>query len=313
MARENAGLENLGRVGFVGAGAVGATLARALAERGADVVAVAARSWAHADTLACGLPGARAMTPDEVVRTADLVFLAVPDDAIPACATGLPWHAEQRVVHLSGARGAEALSAAGERGARTAALHPLMTFTRAPLDTPVTTLLARLDGCTWALEVSDSAFDADLERVVAALGGHVIRLGAADRVPYHIAGVLASNYAVALLGAAVALWQAFGVDRADALQALLPLLRGTMENLSSAGLPHALSGPVARGDVGTIAAHLAWLDAHAASDPLLADLRDGYRALARLAVPLARTKGTLAPAAAESLRSLLDPPTPRDG
>jgi len=302
-------LSALGRIGVIGAGAAGAALARMLAARGADVAAVAARTLERAAALAAVLPRAAAMTPEQLVRACDLVFLAVPDDAIAPLAAALPWHTGQGAVHLSGAKAAAALAAVSAAGAHPAALHPLMTFARAPLDAPVAALLERVAGCAWALEADDAGMAAALERIVAALGGRVVRLAAGDRVPYHIAGVLASNYVVALIGAAVALWEGFGVGRDEALRALLPLLRGAVENLSGVGLPDALSGPVARGDAGTIAAHLAWLDAyttaHAGGSPELAALRDAYVALARLALPLGRAKGTLDAAAAERLARLL--------
>ncbi len=301
-------LDSLGRIGVIGAGAAGAALARMLATRGAEVVAVASRAPERAATLAAALPGAAAVTPERLVRACDLIFLAVPDDAIAPLAAALPWRAGQGAIHLSGAKDAAALGAVSAAGAHPAALHPLMTFARAPLDTPVVALLERVAGCTWALEADDAGLAAALARIVAVLDGRVVRLAAGDRVPYHIAAVLASNYVVALIGAAVALWEGFGVGGDEALRALLPLLRGAVENLSGVGLPDALSGPVARGDAGTIAAHLAWLDAHTADragSPELAALRDAYVALARLALPLGRAKGTLDVATAERLARLL--------
>lgn len=319
-----ASLASLGRIGVIGAGAAGAALARLLAARGADVAAVASRAPARAAALAATLPGATAATPEEVVRACDLIFLAVPDDAIAPLAAALPWRAGQGAVHLSGAKDAGALGAVSAAGAHPAALHPLMTFAKASLAVPVAALLEGIAGCAWALEADDAGLGAALERIVAALGGHVVRLAAGDRVPYHIAAVLASNYVVALIGAAVALWEGIGVDRDEALRALLPLLRGAVENLDGVGLPDALSGPVARGDAGTISAHLAWLDAHtaptapsAATDgppelAALSALRDAYVALARLALPLGQAKGTLDTAAAARLARLLTsaPPAP---
>jgi predicted short-subunit dehydrogenase-like oxidoreductase (DUF2520 family) len=310
-------LASLGRVGMIGAGAVGAALARMLAARGADIAAVASRAPERAAMLAAALPGAAAVTPDQLVRACDLVFLAVPDDAIAPLAAALPWHASQGAIHLSGAKDAAALGVVSAAGAHPAALHPLMTFARAPLDMPVAALLERVAGCAWALEADDAGLAATLARIVAALDGRVVRLAAGDRVPYHIAAVFASNYVVTLIGAAVALWEGFGVGRDEALRALLPLLRGAVENLSGVGLPDALSGPVARGDAGTVAAHLAWLDAHAiqaadhAGPPELAALRDAYVALARLALPLGQAKGTLdTTAAAQLIRLLASTPIP---
>ncbi|MGZ3716520.1 MAG: Rossmann-like and DUF2520 domain-containing protein, partial [Ktedonobacterales bacterium] len=285
---------------------VGSTLTRLLAACGADIRMVSARHLAHVWLLTRALPGhTQVGSPEDVVATCDLVFLAVPDDAITPLAESLPWRAGQGVVHLSGAHSAAALAACVARGAHPAALHPLMTFPRYPIDAPITPIMERVGGCTWALEAEDSSLTGQLEAIVAALDGRIVRLAAADRVPYHISGVLASNYVAALVGAGASLWQGFGVDRAEAVAALLPLLRATVESLADVGLPGALTGPVARGDAGTVAAHLAWLDAHAAEDPQIATLRDAYVALARLAIPIARQKGTLSEDAAVRLEALL--------
>jgi predicted short-subunit dehydrogenase-like oxidoreductase (DUF2520 family) len=124
-------------------------------------------------------------------------------------------------------------------------------------------------------------------------------------VAYLAGAVVVSNFVVVLTGAAVRMWESFGLDQATALRAMLPLLRAAVEKLETDGLPAALSGPVVRGDAGTIATHLAWLDALAIGDPEGAALRDAYRALALLAIPLAEAKGTLAPDDAERLRLVL--------
>lgn len=307
MKDTRARMAALGRVGVIGSGAVGGSLARALADSGATIVAVTARNLENAEALAGRIPGCRAVaTPAEVVAASDLILLAASDDAITPLAESLSWRAGQRVLHFSGALGARALAAAAERGASAAALHPLMTFTRALAAGPLGAILARLRGCVWALETEDEALREALRAMVAALGGRVALLTESDRIPYHIAGVLASNYVVTLMGAATALWESFGADRTLAREALLPLMRASVENLAVLEPAAALSGPIARGDIGTIRAHLDWLASAAASSPEMGALREAYLALARLAIPMAEAKGTLSPAQAEALRALLD-------
>ncbi len=303
-------LRALDSIGFVGAGAVATTLARALSARGARIVAVASRRPERAAALAADLPGCRPV-PDAaaVVAVADLVLLAVPDDAIAPLDAALPWRAGQLAVHFSGARGASALAHAAASDAAVAALHPLMIFPRPAPD--AASALARLAGCTWALEAPDPRASERLETLVAALGGRIVRLREADRVPYHLAAVLASNYVVALLGAAVALWQDFGIAGPVALEALVPLLRATVENLAALGPAAALAGPVARGDAGTVAAHMDWLATQVATHPHSgsvdsAALLTAYRALAELAIPLAEARGSLTPDAARALHALLE-------
>lgn len=301
-------LHGLGPWGFVGAGALGASLARALAAAGAHVAAVTARRPERAVALAASLPECASVpaAPD-VVRACGAVVLAVPDDAIAALDAALPWRSGQLAVHLSGARGLDALPQARAAGAHVAALHPLMIFPRA--EPSGEAALAHLAGCAWAVEASDAETRAALEAVVAALGGRAISLQPQDRIPYHLAAVLSSNYVVTLLGAAVAIWQDLGLDPALAREALLPLLRATVDRLAADGPAAALAGPVARGDVGTVAAHLGWLGARAEAGPAAAfdpaDLRAAYLALAKLTVPLARARGSLTPDAAERLLALL--------
>ena len=297
----------LGRIGIIGGGAVGGTLARALAAAGGSVQTIMARHVNHAKALARRIPGCRAVaTPDEVAAASDLVIVAVPDDAITPLAQSIPWSAGQRIIHLSGAMSTRALSAAVERGAVVAALHPLMTFTRALADAPIGEIQERLRGCVWALETVDDQLRDALRAMVEALGGRVTLLTEDDRIPYHIAGVLASNYVVALMGAAVTLWESFGADAQLAREALLPLLRASVENLATLDPSTALSGPIARGDIGTLRAHLAWLSEQASVDREMDGLRDAYLALARLTVPLAEAKGTLTTERAAMIRALLD-------
>lgn len=299
-------LARLGRIGFIGAGAAGSTLARALAAKGAHVTAVASRRPQRAEAVVELLPeGAQALPPEDIPDAADLIILAVADDAISSLADRLPWRRDQVVAHLSGARPADALAAVRERGALPAALHPLLTFPMALLEQPAEALVRRLQGCYWTLDAGDARAGAALETLVAGLDGRLLRLRGEDRVPYHIAAVFASNYVVALLGGSARLWETFGMAPEEAVRALLPLLRAAVESLATAGLPGALTGPLARGDAGTIAAHLAWLDTHAGEGGI-AEVRDAYLALARLALPLVEAQGGVSPAVVEELRAAVD-------
>ncbi|HZC06605.1 MAG TPA: DUF2520 domain-containing protein, partial [Ktedonobacterales bacterium] len=179
---------------------------------------------------------------------------------------------------------------------------------RALRDADSAQTLARLAGASWALECADTTLAERLTSFIAALGGHVNTLTEADRAPYHLSGVLASNYVVTLMSAATDLWAGWGVERDEALRALLPLLRATIENLEAVGLPAALTGPIARGDVGAVRIHEDWLRAHASETSDGQALRDAYAALGRLTLPLAREKGALDAEAAEALRRALDEP-----
>ena len=298
------------RVGVIGAGAVGNALLMALAAHGAALrltpVAVTSRTHAHAQAAADRAPGCAALTTlAALAERCDLIFIATSDDAIGAIAERVAWRRGQGVVHLSGAQSVAPLAAAAARGALVAALHPLMTFPQALRAADPAQTLARMAGATWALECDDVGLAARLSAFVAALSGRVIALSAADRAPYHLSGALASNYVVTLLGAAADLWAGWGVERAEALRALLPLLRATVESLEALGLPDALTGPIARGDVGAVRIHEQWLRAHTQSLAEGPALLEAYAALARLTLPLAREKGGLSVEAAAAIERAL--------
>lgn len=281
----------LPRIGMVGVGAVGTTLAAALAACGYPVVALAGRTSARAAWLAEHLPSTPAVvSPAEAVQLAELVFLAVPDDALASVAAELPWQAGQAVVHCSGATPARVLAVAGERGALYGSFHPLLSISRV-LPTTADEVLARLEGCTFAIEAPAPLAEV-LEHMAAAFHARTVMLEERDRVPYHLAAVLTANYTVTLLAAATDLWASFGATREEALAALLPLLRSTLTNLAQLGLAQSLTGPIARGDLGTVFAHLRYIADQQGNASLNAALLDElYRTLGLLSLPLARAKG----------------------
>ena len=280
-------------IGFVGAGVVGGALARRLAEAGYPVVAVASRSFGSAVALAAAVPGCAALgSLDDVAAKAEVVFITTPDDAIASVAASTAWRAGQAVVHCSGALSVDVLAPAARAGVRVGSFHPLQTF--ASLDRA----LVSLTGTTFVLEGDDLPLLSTLQDMAEALGGRSVLLRSEDKVLYHAAAVLSSNYVVTLLQQAAELWEAFGRTKEEALTALLPLLRGTAANLESLGLPAALTGPISRGDLITVAKHLEALES-------FPDIAAVYRALAEATVPIALAKGRLAPDIAASLIQLL--------
>jgi len=182
------------------------------------------------------------------------------------------------------------LSTAAANGVETGCLHPLQTFATRETSPD-------LHGTYFAVEAED-VLDSVLREMVEALGGIAITLRAEDRALYHASAVLASNYVVTLLKLATDLWLRLGYDRATALQALLPLLRGAVDNLETLGVPAALTGPVARGDVESVRRHI---EALADGAP---ELLDVYRALGIETIPVALAKGGLSDAGASALKEL---------
>jgi predicted short-subunit dehydrogenase-like oxidoreductase (DUF2520 family) len=282
------------RIAIIGAGMVGRSLALALTARGANVVAIASRHHASAQHAAreAGIPEAPA-SPAEAARQANLVVLAVPDAAIaPVCqqiADQGGFEPGDVAMHLSGACTSDALAAARRAGAAALAFHPIQTFARPDPDL--------FDGITCAVQGDPHAVDLALA-LARFLGAAGVPVRPQDKPLYHAALAIACNYAVTLADAGAELLRDTGFgDRA--LHALLPLLRGTVENLARTGLPDALTGPIARGDIETVRSHLTALETHA---PHLLPV---YRSLGIQTAALARRKGTLSGDAERELLRLL--------
>lgn len=281
------------KLGFIGAGTVGSALAVRLSERGYQVVAVASRSFSSAEKLAGSINGCRAYEDFQLVAdNADLVFLTTPDDAIPIVAARVNWHSGQSVVHCSGADSTAILEPAAKMGASTGCIHPLQTFAS------ISKAIENIPGSTFALEAGPGLLDV-LKDIVYTLDGKPVILRSADKVAYHAAAVIASNYLVTLVKMATDLWQTFDVPREEATAALLPLLRGTLNNIANIGIPNCLTGPIARGDTGTVKKHLEMMER------VTPEILPAYRQLGLQTVPVALAKGKLNDTAARELEEIL--------
>ena len=273
---------NTTRIGFIGAGVLGNGLALALAQRGYNVAGSASRSLVSAESLAARIPGCRALeSPQELADGVDLVFITTPDSVISSVAAAVKWRFGHAVVHCCGAAGPDILQPAAEQGASTGAFHPLQTF--AGLANPADTV-ARLAGVTFAVSANDRLQEFLVE-AARRLGGVPVQIGDADRPLYHASAVLSCGYLAALLQGAVRLWQAAGFSEEQALNALLPLSRATLENVARSGIASSVTGPVVRGDANTVQSHL---EAITRSAPELAGL---YLSLTAASLPLAVQAG----------------------
>jgi len=281
------------KLGFIGAGTVGTALAVGLRAKGYPVVAVSSRSQTSARNLAEAISGCHTFnSSQDVADAAQLVFITTPDDAIASVACEVKWHKGQGVVHCSGADSTDILVPAKKSGARVGVFHPLQTFASSRQ------VIDNMPGITFALEAEEPLLTT-LKNMATTLGGHWIELKAKDKVIYHAAAVFACNYLVTLVKLATDLWQTFNIPREQATRALLPLLRGTINNIDTAGIPRCLTGPVARGDVGTIKKHLSALKKAAP------DLLSTYRELGLKTIPIALAKGRINQKQAQELESIL--------
>ena len=281
-------------IGVIGAGRVGAVLGAALDRAGHRILAASAVSAASKARMHALLPGAEIRSADRVPDGVDLLILAVPDDALAGLVTGLAETGAIRpgqvVAHTSGAHGLAVLAPATAAGAQPLALHPAMTFTGGAAD------LDRLAsgfsyGVTAPAELRPLA-----ELLVRDLGGTVEWVAEEARPLYHAALVHGANHLITLVNEAVDALRAAGVVHPE--RVLAPLLRASLENTLRGG-DAALTGPVSRGDAGTVAKHLAVLAPESAP---------AYRALARRTADRAIASGRLRPTDAEPLLDVLARP-----
>ncbi len=281
------------KLGFIGAGTVGTALARRLREKGYRVVAVASRRQSSAEKLARAIPGCHAVNGNQsVADTAEFVFITTPDGAIGSVASEIKWHHGQSVVHCSGADSIDILEPARKSGAQAGGFHPLQTFAS------VQQAIDNIPGSTFAVEAEEPLLST-LKDMATALDGTWIQLKASDKVLYHAAAVIACNYLVTLVKLATDLWQTFNVPTNQAAKALMPLLQGTLNNINNVGIPQCLTGPIARGDSGTIKKHLNALKKVAPS------VLSTYRELGRQTIPVALAKGRINQQQADELQALL--------
>jgi predicted short-subunit dehydrogenase-like oxidoreductase (DUF2520 family) len=280
-------------VGVVGAGRVGAVLGAALARAGHHVTGVSAVSEASLERAATLLPGVPVKPIPEVVGGAHLLVLAIPDDSLAELVAGLAatetFSPGQLVLHTSGAHGISVFEAAAESAIVPLALHPAMTFTGTALD------LERLHDCCFGVTTLDAARPL-AEALVIEMGGDPVWVPEDERLTYHTALAHGANHLVTLVSQAMQLLGKAGVE--DPARVLEPLLNAALANTLQLG-DAALTGPVARGDAGTVAGHVDLLR------EVAPDIRPTYVALARATAQRAVLSGRLKPSAAGPLLELL--------
>jgi len=281
------------KIGFIGAGTVGTALAVSLSQKGNRVIAVSSRTLSSAQRLAQLISNCQVYPAAQgVADAAELAFITTPDDVIAKVASEIKWHKEQDVLHCSGAHSIDILEPAKRLGANVGSFHPLQTFAG------VNEAIKNLPGSTFALEAEEPLLSR-LKELASILNGTWVELRPGDKVLYHASAVFVSNYLVTLVKLALDLWQGFGVPGEEATKALLPLLKGTVSNIENIGLPNCLTGPIARGDLGTISKHL---NALKSKNP---SLFTTYQGLGLQTISIALAKGKIDTARAEELKTLL--------
>ena len=285
-------------VAIVGCGKVGTAFGRLLKKAGHTIVGVSTNHEATAKKAAEILGTPRfSEKPWQLTAQAQVVFITTPDDVIKkTCQVIAKEGGFQKgsvVIHCSGALPSSILSSARDCGASVASLHPLQSFSSAK----EAELLVGGSYCT--VEGDPQALPT-VRRLTQDLKGRLLEISSDGKSLYHAAAVVASNYLVALIHTAQCLFKSAGLPPEVSFDALSPLVQGTLKNIEKLGIPKALTGPIARGDIATVEAHL---DAIKESAP---GFLETYRILGQVTIDLAQRKGTLAPGLAAALLSLLE-------
>ncbi|HWP98148.1 MAG TPA: Rossmann-like and DUF2520 domain-containing protein [Syntrophomonadaceae bacterium] len=283
------------RIGIIGAGVVGTAVGVVLHSKGFEVTGIydvkPESTMALVERIGC----AAFPTPQEVSRSADILFITTSDSCIQAVADELAerqaFHEGQVVLHMSGAHSSEILDKAKRFEARVLSVHPLQSF--ASLDQAI----ENLPGSVFSIEGDVGAQDQAVV-IVKALGGEHFFIDRKSKPLYHAGACVVSNYLVTIVGLGVKLLEATGISGAVAIKALMPLITGTVNNIQSIGVPQALTGPVARGDLSTVQKHQECMEEQA---PQLLSL---YSSLGYYTADVARDKGTIDPARQEAFHQM---------
>lgn len=283
-------------ISIVGAGIVGTAIAKLLQSRGYKIAAVAGRTEASLDRASSHIDAKATNDVVEAARLGDIIFITTKDDSVKHVCETIAAHggftSDDIVFHTSGALPLMVLGGAKHLGAQVGSIHPMQAFAN------INSAIENLPGSVFGVTAEDEALVV-ADDLVRALGGTVIKIADKDRALYHAAACAVSNYLVSLVDFSTALYEAIGVPEDQARQAFLPLLRGTVDNIAKLGPAQALTGPIARADVGTVIRHLKAIDESA---PWAGRL---YREMGIYTVKVAIEKGTVDEAAAHALLEAL--------
>ncbi|MDO4258084.1 MAG: DUF2520 domain-containing protein [Actinomycetaceae bacterium] len=287
-------------IGVIGMGHVGPVIASALRSVGHEIIGVSASSPESRERADAMLPGVPITEVPALVNESELVILAVPDDQIGPLVSGLAdlgaWKVGQLVAHLSGAHGIALLDPATRAGAIPLAIHPAMTFTGWSAD------VARLVGTPFAV-TAPAPFLPIAHALVVELGGEPVDIAENDRVAYHAALTHGANHLATLVLQSLDTLRAAGVDEPGHFAA--PLFSAALDRALREG-DNAISGPIPRGDAGTVAEHIRALGDLAAGGEGADEILDTYAYMTRRTTMRLHAAGRLSDTAAEAILAALN-------
>jgi len=286
------------KVAIIGAGVVGTSLGYLLRKIGWRIAGIASRTLQSAQKAKKIIgEGNASVDLSCTAREADVVFITTSDDAIKGTCEKIAAEGGFKpgtvVFHTCGALSSDVLKSAKRKGACIASLHPLQSLAN------VKEAVRNLQGSYFCIEGDENALSV-ARHIISALKGKEITLQPQKKSLYHAGASATSNFLVATVGFGLALFNAAGIKKEDSLKALMPLIKGTVKNIESLGIPAALTGPISRGDAGVVEGHLM---AIARRQKKLIHL---YSELGRYTVKMARAKGTVNDLSARKIISLFD-------
>jgi predicted short-subunit dehydrogenase-like oxidoreductase (DUF2520 family) len=272
------------RIGIIGAGVVGTAVGVVLSQKDYEITGVYDIKSESTKQLVERIGCTAYTSPQEVSRSADILIITTSDTAIQDVVDNLAetkaFYEGQIIVHMSGAQSSEILDRAREFGALVLSVHPLQSFASPER------AIELLPGSIFSIEGDKDAYEFGV-CIVENLGGEYFFIERKAKPLYHAGACVVSNYLVTIIDFGIKLLESTGIPRQMATKALMPLINGTIKNIENIGIPRALTGPIARGDLGTIVKHLDCLEEMA---PELSKL---YSWLGFFTAPVAVEKGTI--------------------
>lgn len=283
------------RFAIIGTGMVGTAIGFLLNKAGYHVVAICDKSSAQSKKALSYTKGKCFQKSADAVKQADFILITTPDDTIASACEELSLESGLKgkfVFHMSGAGGLDLLQSAKKAGASVASIHPLQSFSS--IDQAIKNIPGSYFGVT-----ADKKALATAKKIVRGLGGIPVEISPDQKPLYHAAACLASNYLVTLMNTVESIYRSIGIGEKDARKAYLPLVYGSLKNIEKSGSVLSLTGPIARGDSGTIKKHLT------AIQKTLPQYSSFYSSLGLLTVKIAKQKGTLSAPQAKNINDLL--------
>jgi predicted short-subunit dehydrogenase-like oxidoreductase (DUF2520 family) len=283
------------KIGIIGAGVVGTAVGVVLKQKGYEITGAYDVKSESTQQLVERIGCTPHTSPQEVSRSADVLFITTNDAAIrnvvDTLADRKAFYEGQVVVHMSGAQSSEVLDRAKMFGANILSVHPLQSFAN------VDGAIKNLPGSVFSIEGDRDAYDTAV-CIVETLQGEYFFIDRKAKPLYHAGACVVSNYLVTLIDFGVKLLESTGIPRSAGVKALLPLIQGTVNNIENIGIPRALTGPISRGDLSTIVKHLECLE------EMAPELMKLYSWLGFYTTQIAMEKGTIDDFAMEEFQNV---------